>query len=290
MPVLDLDRLRSYRIPPVREACDVREAILYALGVGAGLSDLDERALVFERDPRVLPTMALVLGTPGFWPMDPELGLDWPTILHGEQTLRLFRPLQPGQQLTGRIEIGEVADKGPGKPALVRARRILTTPNDAILAEMDETWVLRGAGGFGGERDLPASPGRALPARPADAAVALPTARNQAALYRLTGDRNPLHIDPETAGMGGFDRPILHGLSTMGVVGRALIHLCGGGDPHRLTAMSLRFTAPVFPGETIRTEIWRDDDGSVLFRAAVAERNVVVIDGGVAAVDGFGGG
>jgi acyl dehydratase len=286
MPVLDLEKLRAYRIPPTQEVCDVRDTILYALAVGAGLGAIDEQHLVFERDLALLPTMALVLGTPGFWPMDPRLGFDWPTILHGEQSLTLHRLLEPGQHLTGRIEILDVADKGPGKPALVRARRTLVTPTDLLIAEMDEVWVLRGAGGFGGERDLPGTPAVIMPDAPADATLDLPTARNQAMLYRLTGDRNPLHIDPGTAALGGFDRPILHGLSTMGLVGRALIHLCCDGDPYRLTAMRLRFTAPVLPGDVVRTEIWRSGE-EILFRAGVPERGITVIDSGLASVGGF---
>ncbi|GFE75727.1 MULTISPECIES: MaoC family dehydratase [unclassified Novosphingobium] len=284
--MLNLERMRGYRVPIAQDVCDPRSAILYALGVGAGLAAIDESRFLFERDLTVLPTMALVLGTPGFWPMAAELGWDWPRILHGEQSLRLHRPLQLGQVIHGRIEIGEVADKGPGKPALVRAKRILTTPTDQLIAEAEEIWVLRGEGGFGGDRSLvPLADGQ-CPDFPPDAVLDLPTAANQAMLYRLTGDRNPLHIDAGTAAAAGFERPILHGLATMGLVSRALIHLCCGGDASLLTRMHVRFTAPVFPGETIRTEIWRDGD-DIRFRASARERGVVVIDGGSACVQGF---
>ncbi|MES2156264.1 MAG: MaoC/PaaZ C-terminal domain-containing protein [Pseudomonadota bacterium] len=284
--MLNLDRLRGFTIPAAEDMCDPRSAILYALGVGAGLGAIDEQHLVFERDLAVLPTMALVLGTPGFWPMAGELGWDWPRILHGEQSLRLLRPLELGQLVHGRIEIGDVADKGPGKPALVRAKRTLMTPTDLVIAEMEETWVLRGAGGFGGPRDLPGQMATAMPDKPAHALLDLPTAINQALLYRLTGDRNPLHIDAGTAALAGFDRPVLHGLATMGLVSRALVHLCCGGQAALLTGMSGRFTAPVWPGETVRTEIWRDGD-DILFRASVPDRSVVVMDGGRACVAGF---
>lgn len=284
--MLDVERLRGFRVPEAQDVCDPRSAILYALGVGAGLGAIDERHLVFERDQAVLPTMALVLGTPGFWPMAPELGWDWPRILHGEQTLKLFRPLELGQLVNGRIEIVGLADKGVGKPALVRAKRVITTPTDRPIAEMEEVWVLRGAGGFGGSRDLDGPAPVVIPDAPADACLDLPTASNQAMLYRLTGDRNPLHIDQGTAQAAGFDRPILHGLASMGLVGRALIHLCCGGDPVLLTDMRLRFAAPVWPGETVRTEIWRRGD-AVSFRASVPDRNSIVIDGGEARVGGF---
>jgi len=284
--MLDVEQLHRFHVPEAQDVCDARAAILYALGVGAGLGTIDEQHLIFERDLAVLPTMALVLGTPGFWPMAPELGWDWPRILHGEQTLKLFRPLELGQLVNGRIEITNLADKGVGKPALVRAKRVLTTPTDRLIAEMEEVWVLRGAGGFGGSRELSGQSAAVMPDRPADAMLDLPTASNQAMLYRLTGDRNPLHVDHGTAQAAGFERPILHGLATMGLVGRALAHLCCGGDPAALTEMRVRFTAPVWPGETVRTEIWRNGD-ELLFRASVPDRNNVVIDGGYAYVGGF---
>ena len=283
MSVLDVERLRGYRVPECRESYDARDTILYALGVGAGLSDtVDELNLVFERDLVALPTMALVLGTPGFWAMDPKAGLDWVQILHGEQSLRLHRPLASQDILIGRTEIGPMADKGPGKPVMLRSSRTLTTTGGALVAEMAETWVLRGAGGFGGPRELDQEPRASMPDRASDAALDLPTSRQQALLYRLSGDRNPLHVDPGTARKGGFDGPILHGLGTLGVVGRAIIHLCAQGDPRRLSAISVRFTAPVIPGDMIRTEIWLEGDGTIRFRATVPEREVTVVDGGTA--------
>ena len=236
MPVLDVERLRRYKVPDARDLYDPRDAILYALGTGAGLSaQVDELDMVFERNLKVLPTMALVLGTAGFWLMDPAVGLDWPRILHGEQSLVLHRPLDPQDELTGSTRIGEIADKGPGKPALFRAYRTLKDLGGNVVAEMTELWVLREAGGFGGARALPGPDPEPLPAAPAPFSLDLPTSRQQALIYRLSGDRNPLHVHPETARLGGFDQPILHGLSTMGLVARALVHLHCGGDPQRPT-------------------------------------------------------
>ncbi len=287
MPILDVERLRAYSVPDCRDDYDARDTILYALGTGAGLSDaVDELHLLFERNLVALPTKALVLGTPGFWLMDPKVGLDWPQILHGEQSLKLFRPLEPQGSILGRTRIGDIADKGPGKPALFRAHRTLETMSGTPVAELDETWVLRGMGGFGGDRNLPEVPQVPVPQGDADAWLDLPTARNQAALYRLTGDRNPLHVEASTAKLGGFERPILHGLATMGLVGRAIIHLCAEGNPQRLSSIKLRFTAPVYPGETVRTEVWRHPDG-ILFRASSVERGIMVIDGGLATIDAF---
>lgn len=283
MAVLDIDRLLSYRVPEYRESYDLRDTILYALGVGAGLSEnVDELGFLYERDLKALPTMALVLGTPGFWAMDPKTGLDWQHILHGEESLVLHRPIEAEGELVGKTWVEDIADKGPGKPVMIRSRRTLSTLSGLLVAEMSELWVVRGAGGFGGERNLPGEPLPPLPDLPADCTIELPTSRNQALIYRLSGDRNPLHADPELARSVGFDGPILHGLSTMGVIGRALIHMCAEGNPRHLRSMKLRFTAPVVPGDVIATEIWDEGDGSARFRASVPARGVVVADCGIA--------
>jgi acyl dehydratase len=283
----DPDRVRAYKVADCRDRYDPREAILYALGVGAGLGGIDEQRFIYEHGLVTLPTMALVLGTPGFWLMDRALGFDWPRILHGEQSLRLRRKLAPQGDIMGRTTIGAICDKGPGRAVAMRCARTLADGGTgAPVAELEEVWILRGAGGFGGETapvglDLPPVPGRA-----ADHVLDLPTFPQQAALYRLTGDRNPLHIDPAAAALGGFARPILHGLATFGVIGRALIAGVCGGDAGRLSAMRLRFTLPVYPGDLLRTEQWRED-GAIRFRASVPARGEIVADGGVAELDGF---
>jgi acyl dehydratase len=283
MAVLDIDKLMAYQLPEYRESYDRRDTILYALGVGAGLAEgIDELDFVFERDLKALPTMALVLGTPGFWAMDPKAGLDWKHILHGEESLVIHRPIEPEGELVGTTRIVDVADKGPGKPVMVRSHRDLRTLSGVPVAEMTELWVLRGAGGFGGKRDLPGEPLPPVPEREADWRIELPTARNQALIYRLSGDRNPLHADGELARSVGFEEPILHGLSTMGVIGRALIHGCADGKAQQMRSMRQRFTAPVVPGDVIVTEIWDEGDGSARFRASVPARGVVVADSGVA--------
>jgi acyl dehydratase len=283
---LNLAKLLAYRVPDARDDYDPRDAIVYALGVGAGLSpDIDELRYLYERDLQVLPTMALVLGTAGFWPMDPASGLDWLEILHGEQRLTLHRPLDSAATLIGETRVSEIADKGPGKPALVRAVKQLRTPGGTLVAEAIETWVVRGAGGFGGARELPGEALAPVPERAPEHALTLPTALTQAAAYRLSGDRNPLHIDPVMAKRAGSDRPILHGLATLGVAARAVIHAACGSDATRLRSIAARFTAPVYPGETLATEIWEGE--SLHFRATVVERGVTVIDNGVATRNGF---
>jgi acyl dehydratase len=282
MTPLNRDTLLSYAIPDARDDFDPRDVIIYALGVGAGLnSNIDETHFLFERGLQALPTMALVLGTAGFWPMDPKSGLDWLNIVHGEQRLTLHQPLDPAGIMLGETRITDLADKGPGKAAMIRAVKTLKNPGGELVAEATEIWVVRGAGGFGGARDLLGEALPALPSRDPDYAVSLPTTLAQAAIYRLSGDRNPLHIDPITARRAGFDRPILHGLSTMGLIARALIHACAEGDAARLRDIALRFTAPVYPGDTICTHIWQEA-GQLRFRATAVERDLVVAANGVA--------
>lgn len=287
MTPLNPDKLLSYAIPDARDDYDPRDVIIYALGVGAGLSsDVDETHFLFERGLQALPTMALVLGTAGFWPMDPKSGLDWINILHGEQRLTVHQPLDPAGIVLGETRVTDLADKGVGKAAMIRAVKTLRNPGGELVAEAVETWVVRGAGGFGGACDLPDQAMPAVPSRDPDYAVSLPTSLAQAATYRLSGDRNPLHIDPITARRAGYDRPILHGLSTMGLIARALIHACAAGDAVRLREIALRFTAPVYPGDTICTHIWQEAN-RFHFRATAVERDVVVAANGVAMVTGL---
>jgi acyl dehydratase len=281
---LNVEKLQAYAIPDSRDDYDPRDVIIYALGVGAGLSpEIDETQFLYERQLQVLPTMALVLGTPGFWPMDPKTGLDWLNMLHGEQRLKLFQTLDPAGMVLGETHINDLADKGPNKAAMIRAVKTLKTLGGTLIAEATETWVVRGAGGFGGNPNLPGETLHPVPKRDPDFAISLPTSLAQAATYRLSGDRNPLHIDAATARQAGFDRPILHGLSTMGVIARAAIHACADGDASRLTELALRFTAPVYPGETICTHIWREAN-TLHFRATAVERGIVVTDNGIATI------
>jgi acyl dehydratase len=150
------------------------------------------------------------------------------------------------------------------------------------IATMTSAAMLRGDGGFGGKPGPQPAP-HALPQTPPTTHVDIKTHPNSALIYRLSGDRNPLHADPKAAAAGGFKTPILHGLCTYGVAGRALVKACCGGDPSRLKSIQVRFSSPVFPGETIRTEMWRDG-AQVSFRARVVERDVVVLNNGLATV------
>jgi acyl dehydratase len=283
---IDYDRLRNWPFPEVEQSYAARDSILYALGLGLGADPVDERQLrfVYEEGLRALPTMAAVLAYPGFWIKDPATGVDWKRVLHGEQGLVIHRPLPAAATVTGRTVIDAIVDKGPGRGALLYAHRdVRDKESGELLCSVSSTAFLRGDGGFGGPSG-PTRPAHALPDRAPDIAVDLPTLPQAALIYRLSGDYNPLHADPAVAKAAGFPRPILHGLCTYGVAGHALLRELCGYDPARLRRMDVRFSAPVFPGETIRTEIWQESAGRAGFRCRVVERDVVVINNGYAEV------
>lgn len=244
-----------------------RDTMLYALGVGAGVNDL---AFTTENShdiqQQVLPTYA-VIACPGAAAVGKIGSFNFGLLLHGSQEVRLHAPLPPAGRLSVVSEVADIQDKGEGKNAVVVLRGKGSDPDTSeLIAETVMTLVIRQAGGFGGQRgERKAAP--AAPDREPDARVALPTREDQALIYRLSGDRNPLHSDPWFAQkMAGFPKPILHGLCTYGVAGRALVAELGGGDATKVTAVSARFSSPVFPGETLTTSVWRTEPGQALFR------------------------
>jgi acyl dehydratase len=284
MPIV-YEKLLALRIPEVAHLYSEKDTILYALGLGLGQAPMneDELAFVYEKNLTALPTMAVVLGYPGFWVRDLDTGIDWVKVVHGEQGFRLHRPLAPRGEVVGITRVLDVVDKGAGKGALVYSeRRVIDKASGEPIATLTQTTFCRGDGGFGGpSREAP--PSHALPDRDADLVCDLPTRPEAALIYRLSGDPNPLHVDPTVAQAAGYPRPILHGLATFGIAGHALLRTVCGYDPARLIAMSCRFSAPVFPGETIRTEIWRDG-AAVSYRARALERDAVVINNGQAEI------
>ena len=279
------DKLLALKIPPVEHAYTDKDAILYALGLGLGQDPMneDELAFVYEKNLKALPTFALVLGYSPYWLRSPESGVNWTKVVHGEQGFTLHRPVSPNGSVIGQTRIVEVIDKGEGKGALVFSERKVTDKTTgAPVATLTQTTFCRGDGGFGGPpREAPAP--HALPDRAPDLVCDLPTRPEMALIYRLSGDINPLHAEPDFAKAAGFPRPILHGLATFGVAGHAILKSVCGYDPSKVTGMRCRFSAPVYPGETIRTEIWRDG-GVISFRATAIERNVVAINNGRAEV------
>jgi acyl dehydratase len=275
------ESLMSYQIPEVRQRLSPRDAAFYALSVGFGQDPLDPRQLDFvdaHRRLRAVPMQSVVLAHPGFWMADPKTGIDAVRVVHGEQRIAMHRPLPVEGDVIGRTRITGLVDKGPGSGALMYSQKdILTAETGELLATTRSTTFLRGDGGFGGPSG-PVEPPHAIPDAPPDVLVAMPTRPEQALYYRLNGDDNPLHVNPETATQAGFKRPILHGLCTLGVIGHALLRALGEYDDARFKELAMRFSSPVYPGETIQVEIWRD--GS--FRALVKEREVVVVNNGYA--------
>jgi len=279
------DKLLSLDIPRVVQTYTEKDAILYALGLGLGHDPLngDELPFVYEKSIKLLPTFAVVLGWPGFWARDLDSGIDWVKLVAGEQGLVLHRPLALRGTVVGKTRVTEIIDKGAGKGALVYSERVVVDQaTGERIATAAHTTFCRGDGGFGGPpREAP--PVHAIPERAPDAVCDLPTRPDAALIYRLSGDPNPLHVDPAVAKAAGFPRPILHGLATFGIAGHAILKSLCGYDPARLMAIAGRFSAPVFPGETIRTEMWRD--GTVVsFRARVMERDVIALNNGRAKI------
>lgn len=280
---IDYANLRSWKFADLEHPYGAKDTILYALGIGCGNdpTDPDDLPYVYEEGLRALPTMAVVLGYPGFWLKDPKTGVDWKRLLHGEQGIVIHRPLPPAGAVIGRTRVTEIVDKGAGKGALLFSERdVLDKATGDLLCTLTSTTFLRGDGGFGGPSGPVPEPHR-LPERAADLSVDLPTLPQAALIYRLSGDYNPLHADPAVAAAAGFPRPILHGLCTFGVAGRAILKACCGNDPTKLKRLQVRFSAPVFPGEAIHTEIWTDG-ATISFRARAIERDLVVLNNGFA--------
>jgi acyl dehydratase len=279
------DKLMALEVAPAEQVYEPKDCMLYALGVGLGHDPMneDELAFVYEKKLKVLPTMATVLAHTGSLARNPHAGINWVMVVNGEQGFTLTRPLPGHGALIGRTRIIDVIDKGAGKGALLLTERKITDKaSGALVATVTQTIFCRGDGGFGGP-PRPMPPPHPIPARAPDVVSDFGTRPEMALIYRLSGDDNPLHAEPAAAKAAGFDRPILHGLGTFGVAGHAVLKTMCGYNPARLTSFSCRFSAPVFPGETIRTEMW--GDGAVVsFRARVVERDVIAINHGRAEV------
>lgn len=280
---LDYATVKDWRFDDVRQRYDEKDTMLYALGIGLGQDPEDAGQLryVYEKGLLAFPTMSVVLGYPGFWVRDPRAGIDWVKVVHGEQRLTMHAPLPASGVVIGKSRNTHVIDKGADKGAIVVTERTLHSEDGICLATLQHSTFCRGDGGFGqgddGPPPLPAAPG----GEP-DLRCELHIPPNAALLYRLNADRNPLHADPEIARQAGYPRPILHGLCTYGVAAHAIVKTCCGYDASRLSSLSTRFSAPVYPGETLQCDIWRMPDGQVRFLARARERNVVVLSNGTA--------
>jgi acyl dehydratase len=281
----DYTTLLNWQFEDITHTYSDRDTILYALGLGCGSDPVDKSELhfVYEEKLAALPTMAVVLGYPGFWLKDERTGVDWMKVLHGEQGVILHKPLPASGTVIGKTRVTSIIDKGVDKGSLLFSERdVVDKKTGALLATLKSTTVMRGNGGYGGPNTAVPEPHQ-LSERSPDIVLDLKTLPQAALIYRLSGDYNPLHADPAVATAAGFERPILHGLCTFGVAGRAILRACCDNEPARLKEMHLRFSAPVYPGETISTEMWRDGK-TISFRARTLPRDVVVLNNGRAVV------
>lgn len=286
---LDAHALRHWTFGERHQTYTDRESLFYALSIGFGADPMDARELpfVFEgqdvADQRTVPTMAAVLCHPGPWIGDPRTGATRAQVVHGEQRMRFHAPLPAAGRVVSRARVLGVQDKGADKGALVHVQReISDATTGQLLTTLVHTSFCRADGGFEGSFGPELEP-HALPDRPAERSIETPTRADAALWYRLNADRNPLHAEPEAARRAGFLRPILHGLCTCGIAARLLIMACLGGRADRLASLDVRFSSPMYPGETLRLECWQDDD-VLSFRAFAQERGKKVLDNGRATI------
>lgn len=279
---IDVDKLLSLKIPDTAQRYSSKDTLLYALSLGYGTDPVDTKQLrfVYEASLRAVPTMGVVLAHPGYWPRDLDTGMDWVRIVHAEQGLILHKPLPPEADVIGQSRVVSVIDKGAEKGALVTyERRIFESGSGDHLCTITQVMMARGDGGFGGPSGPAINP-PVLPDRVADKVCDLITSPGMALLYRLNGDWNPLHSDPVVARKAGFERPILHGLATWGVAHRAVLHEVLDYESDKVASIFGRFTAPVYPGETLRTEMWIEP-GEIAYRVSVPVRGVIAINNGI---------
>ena len=281
---LNYEQLMSMKFEPARQTYTRKDTMLYALGLGVGARDQvapSELKYVYERDLVALPTLAVVLAAGAMRLSDPRFGVTYRMLLHAEQGLELHRPLPPEGTVVSSTTIDEIYDKGAAKGAIMyMTRKLHDEKTGALLVTLGTVSFLRADGGFGGKSEGAPKPVPVPEERAPDLTAMLPVALNQALIYRLSGDYNPLHADPEVARAAGYDRPILHGLCAYGMVGRALLQLLCQDDAARFKRLYLRFTRPVFPGEPLQLQVWHVASGTAAFRLVASERNVVVEDFG----------
>ncbi|HXV01179.1 MAG TPA: MaoC/PaaZ C-terminal domain-containing protein [Caulobacteraceae bacterium] len=287
MPIHYPDILQQASAPRTFSYGD-KDVMLYALGIGLGADPLDGRELpfVYEKGLKVVPTAATVLAARGratrAEPSLPEglrvSQINYLMVVHGEQKVELHRPLPAEGTFTAASRTIGAFDKGKDKGAVVINETTWTNEAGEKVATLTGSTFARGDGGFGGPSEGAPVP-HAVPTRPADLSLDFATRSDQALLYRLNGDRNPLHSDPDVARMAGFERPILHGLCTYGITCRAILAGITDFDAESIASHEVRFSAPVFPGDLITVDLWRDGK-TISFEARVKARGVTVIKNG----------
>ena len=257
---------------PSERSWTFKDAILYALGVGCGV---DELRFSTEKNQLVLPTFAVIAGMGGI-PFDRIGKFNFAMLVHGDQAIEVSGPIPPNGKVRTKGRVAGIYDKGKGALVVFECESVDAETGAPRFKNRMGAFI-RGEGGFGGERG-PQAPPFELPSRKPDHEITYETSRDQALLYRLSGDMNPLHSDPDLAKSVGFPKPILHGLCTYGFTGRALLEGLCGGDPARFRSMEGRFSKPVFPGESLTVKMWVDG-GKALFQTVNPAGDVVLDQG-----------
>ncbi len=281
--MIDYENLINWRFPKVTHHLTQRDTMLYALGIGLGMDSTDRAQLrfVYEKNLVAFPSMASVLCFPGNWLKDSRTGVDYLKIVNGATRFVIHQPLPVEATLTSTMRVIDIVDKGKGKGAIVvTEREVCNEKTGDLVCTVTATTFCRGDGGFGGpKRSLPPPP--TISDTPPDVSIEIIIPTNAALIFRLLGDYNPLHADMDVATAAGFARPILHGLATLGFATHALVKGCGNYDPPALKSLEARYTAPVMPGDTLCTMLWRNGS-NIRFRSVVKERSSVVLDHGCA--------
>jgi acyl dehydratase len=274
--------LKNWRFEPVRQQLTSRLVILYALAVGYGYEPLDRRQLsfVYEEGLVAAPSLAAALGHPGSWMRSPAAGIDWKHTRTSAARLHLQAPLPVTGTVVARSHIVSVVDDGEAGGTTLVEERQLADANGRPLATLELSTHCPGQSGLE-KSDEPDAPARPVPAEAPDLVCDLPTTTQSALLYRQLGDAHPLQADPDLALAAGFERPTLDGLCIFGLACHALVRECLDYEPSRLRGLEAQLAAPAYPGETIRTEIWRRN-GTLHFQARALERDVLVLSGGSA--------
>lgn len=265
---------------PGERSWDSKDAILYALGVGCGVDDLAFTTENTQGVPQqVLPTFGVVLPVGGRGAWDALGDVNWTMLVHGEQSIELHQPIPVEGRCRSVTTVTGIYDKGSGAVVVTETESVDAASGAPLFTTRSAAFI-RGEGGWGGDRGPGAESRPTVPERAPDHVVSYTTTRDQALLYRLSGDRNPLHSDPSFARAAGFDTPILHGLCTYGFTGRALLQTLCGGDPARFRSMEGRFSSPVFPGDELTISMWITGDGEAVFQTR-RPGDVVVLDNGL---------
>lgn len=274
---IDPERLRAHQFPTKRQSYSRRDTILYSLGIGLGRNPLDQHDLDYLLDTRerVLPAFATTLASPGMWIRDPAYGVDFGQLVHSAQAVTFDAPLPISATVISTPRVTELHDRGAGRGALLVLERDVTDADGGVrYARIEQTLLLRGDGGFGGDPP-PITPSEARPERAPDLIASEPISPRAALIYRLSGDWNPLHADPEAARTAGFERPILHGLASFGWVAYALERLA----LRRLASLQCRFSGVVLPGDTLSLSAWLEGD---VARFIATTKTRLALDRGVA--------